>query len=253
MFHRNTYHILLCFVIVSCLAQQASAGLLTITSMPVQTAGDLPHTNFHSAKLGDGTGGGVLGWANLSPDAVSTYDPVTGALDLYLKIYSSSLDSATNNPDRSIGNAHGVGSDLVGSQFTADPLIFGSGTGNVIGTITWTFDFFVYLEFFDAIPEIIPPVTMQFVDFNYVTTEDGFVANTWDGTNLTLWGADGTYLEDGKFDVSTTTIGFDFVGVTTGSPVVPEPSSFMLLLMGTTCLGGVGFWKRRSRGIPEQG
>ncbi|MCH7687632.1 MAG: PEP-CTERM sorting domain-containing protein [Planctomycetes bacterium] len=99
---------------------------------------------------------------------------------------------------------------------------------------------------------------MTFVDFEYVMTADNFTANTGDGTNLTLWGADGTYLDSnvegggvGKFDTSTTTIGFDFVGVT-GEIFNPEPSSFILLLMGTTCLGGVGYWRRRRRCLPKQ-
>jgi hypothetical protein len=261
MFVRKTYRILMCFVVVSCLAKQASAELLTITSMPVQSTGDLPHTNFHSSDFvnddgsTDATGGEVLGWANLNPNVDSTYDPVSGALDLYLRIFGSHLSAEANTSP--IGLAHGIGSGLFGSLFTADPLTPGSGTGDVNGTIAWDFDFFVYLEFFDDTPNLRPTVTMQFVDFNYVTTEDGFVANTWDGTNLTLWGADGTYPEgsmDGKFDSSTTTIGFDFVGVVgPTTTMVPEPSSIMLLLMGTTCFGGVGFWKRRRRGVPEQG
>ena len=175
-----------------------------------------------------------------------------GDLDLHLRIYLSSEDAFANDldpniPPVSIGNAHGVSSSLDGSKFN-------QFDGNVIGTITWTFDFNVILVFFpNDFPSTKLPVTMSFVDFNYVTTDEGFTANTWDGTNLTLLGADGNYLGagfegGGKFETNTTTIGFDFVGVTT----IPEPSSIILLLMGTTCLGGVGFWKRRRRDVPKQ-
>lgn len=218
-------------------ANPVSAELLTFTSLPTLAEGLVPHTGFHNANLGGGTGGIVKGWGNLSPDFTSTYDPVTGDFDLHLNIYSSSGNAATNNPNQAVGQAHGTSNNLVGSDF-------GQFDGNVVGTIDWTFDFFVTLLFFED--PSITDITMQFVDYNYATTNDGFVANSWDGTNLTLWGVDGTYLGPdvdggGRFDVNTTTIGFDFVGVTEPS-VIPEPSSFWILLMGMICLGT--YWKR---------
>ena len=247
MFKLNTCFVMTFFVVMAGLAKQASAELLTIISLPVETSNPLPHTNFHASNTGSGTGGSILGWANLSSAAPSTYDPVTGDLDLHLNLYTTSANALANDPIQSIGEAHGVSSNLVGSDFN-------QFDGNVIGTIDWTFDTNVALVFFQH--PLMTNVTMTFVDFDYVTTADGFTANTWDGKNLTLWGADGTYLGagfegGGKFDVESTTIGFDFVGVTDGT-VIPEPSSMMLLLMGTTCLGGVGYWKRRRQGIPKQ-
>jgi len=184
MCDHNTSRILLCFVIVSCLTSQVSADPLTIISLPVETRDPLPHTNFHSSDVGDGTGGGIKGWANLSADSPGTYDPITGDLDLHLNLYTTSANALANDPIQSIGNAHGVSSNLVGSGFN-------QFDGNVIGTIDWTFDTNVALVFFEH--PLMTNVTMTFVDFDYVTTAANFTANSWDGTTLTLWGADGTY------------------------------------------------------------
>lgn len=204
-------------------------GPLPIVELPLNTSEPLPHTLFHSSDWSYGTGGAILGWGALDPATPSTYDPVGGVLDLHLDIFAES--SFTNF----LGNAHGTSNDLKASEFN-------DFDGSIIGTITWEFDGYLPAAF-----ELLPfdpdtdTVTMSFPDFDYGPSAAGFNFASYEGQALTLEGADGTYLGDGKFDTSTTSLGFEFVGI-----VAPEPSSLALLATGLLTLAGAG-WRRRGR------
>ncbi len=181
----------------------ASAVPLTIIATPTDTVGPLRHNVFHDATGEGGMSGPINAWFDLDTTETSTWDPVTGILDLYVVLYD---DSTLTNQ---IGYAHGQSNTLFGAGF-------GDFDDTSLGFITWTIS--------DIFESFVGAVTMEFIDHAYPGDSSGNVPNTWVGNTVTLWGADGTHNGDGTF--SGATKGVDMVFV------VPEPPILMLMVLG---------------------
>ncbi len=186
------------------------------------TSGPFIHNVFHTSTNG-GSSGSILAWWGLNSAApVSTYDPMTGDLNLYTKIYDgSNFATATQ-----LGTAMGVGSNLM--NYTND-----GGTG---GSIAWNFDFSgfgtstlkTYLGGFDT-PGAI---TTSFLDQIYVASAT-YPQNSYSAGVLSLWGS-------GQVE------GTKYLGVDLVVQTVAEPSSVMLLAIGAIGLGMTRHITRRS-------
>ena len=164
-----------------------------------------------------------FGGFTLDETKTSTYDSVSGNLEVHVNIYKD------QNFTYFRGNAVGTSTNLVGSNF-------GGNTGAVGGNIQWDFsnltkDLYSYLGGSEK------TVTMTYLDKTYVDA-----ANSWDGKSLTLWGADG-YTGSGKHGYSRAYLGSDVVMAT------PEPSTLLLLGSGIV---GLGYWGYRRKGEGEK-
>lgn len=216
----------LCILVMAVNAQ----ATLTITSTPQATSGPFRHNVFHTAHTSGGAGGTILAWFDLDTTApTSTYDELTGALAINIGIFTSS------GLTTQIGTATGTGVGLVGSDLNLN-------LNNIVGTITWNFD--MSLGSGSSLATHLGSnghgtggdtysITQTFLDTDFVPSAEN-VPNGWDGTNLTLWGADGY--------TSGTTYGNATLGVDMVATAVPEPTSLML-----TGLGLVGFAALRRR------
>lgn len=214
------------------LAVGAQASVLTIVDTPQATSGPFRHNVFHTASSSGGAGGTILAWFDLDPDAsTSWYNPLSGDMVLNIGIFTGS-SLATQ-----IGVATGTGVGLVGTDLNLN-------LDMIVGTITWDFDMS-----FDSGSNLAGyladqghstggdtyQVTQTFLDTDFVPSADN-VPNSWDGSNLTLWGADGY--------TSGTTYGNATLGVDLVATAVPEPTSLMVMGLG---LVGVSLLARRRR------
>ncbi len=234
---RNHGLTLLGVVSVLSLAGSARANVLTITSTPQENTGSFLHNVFHTADSNGGAGGSILAWFDLDTTQSSTWDPVSGALSLHVNVYS---DAGLSNL---IGTAHGVhGSDaLEGSDFNAFD-------NSMIGVIDWNIDltgasaFATYMTGkLGAQPSGGWTLGLQYADHNYVTSSQGYRANSWENGAVTLWGADGTRRANG-YQFDNAILGTDLVFT---ARAVPIPGAMALGAIG---LGFAGLIRRRMGG-----
>ena len=229
-FNRSTsVRLVLTVCVVVVLGSPAYADPYQIIATPQETSGSFAHNAFHTSESHYGMGGALLGWFDLDPGYISTYDPLTGALDLRVNIFSSASLSAAAE----IGSAHGT--------TVVDPMLaseFNDFDDVVIGSITWTFsdlsasDLKTHLDSSGlATGSDSAEDTIHFIDHDYVTSTVGHTANTLDGDFMTLWGSDGFHLGGGMFDTSTTILGMDLVAQLAPNPI-PAPGSLLLGMLG---------------------
>lgn len=189
---------------------------LQIIEMPLDnTSGAnelLRHNLFHTADSAGGTLGAEVAWFDLDTSMVSTWDPVTGALDLHVLIFQE--DDLTVP----LGTAHATG----------NLLFSGVGPEGLLGTITWDFNTIV-----GGI--LANPITTSYYNFAYGDDTAGYVGNSLDGNVVTLWGADGDYIGNGDFDTTNglTTLGVDMQFIV----AAPEPSILVLMAIGLIGFG----------------
>ncbi len=224
----------------------AQATPMTIVSSPQNTVQPFAHNVFHNAGSNGGQGGNIRAWFDLdaSLGAANFYDPTTGALEAGFLLFE---DAAFTNQ---IGTVSAIGTGLLGTTL-------GDGVENdvVVGTVDFTITltsadggFLAYLENrFGPSPTDTFTITMSFSDVLYVTSADGRTPNSFDGTDLSLWGSDGTYIGSsllggdggrGGFG-DTADLGVDFV------VTVPTPGIALLLLPGL--LAGFAAGRRAAR------
>lgn len=254
---------LLATVFSLCCSTSSHAVPLQIVSSPQENSGPFLHNVFHQASGSGGASGSILAWFDLDATQLSVYDPATGALNAYFKIFSGS------NLSTQIGTATAVGTGLLGSALSDMTEV-----NAILGSITWTLavtspsstTFDNYMEGRDgdvgdtnsAFMQTAPntwTITQRFADLRYVTSSLGYTANSWDptGGSLTLWGADGTFIGSDKGPLNgpggmggfggSAELGVDLV-LKTGAVVTPEPGTLLLLGSG---LAGLGIVRRRKR------
>lgn len=222
------------------------AAAIQIIASPQNTAGGLRHNTFHTADTGGGQGGTVLAWFDLDTTlgAANDYDPITGDLTAGFSIFS----------DETLTTA--IGTAVATGNVSAAALSDATQNNVVIGSLTWTFDLgldvtsdlYAYIEasFGAEADDIWTDVTTtDFADVQYATSPQGRTANTFVGGELTLWGADGTFIGSnllggpggkGGFGTSST-LGVDLV------LAVPEPGTATLVILG---LAGLATRRRRA-------
>lgn len=226
----------------------AHAASMTIVATPQETGAPFAHNVFHSASGLGGASGTIFAWflldTSLAPGEVNAWDPVTGALEIHVNVYSTSAHTTL------VGTAIGVSSNLFIANMNAPD----AQNGGLIGNITWTIDAGA-LAFINGQPAAVPAVaattSQAFVDRKYTaTTAGGFQPNS---TNIvggmrtvTLWGADtasllNTATSGDNFNTVTTSLGTDLV-----FQVVPLPAP--LLLLGSGLVALVGLRHRQARG-----
>ena len=211
------------FVLLLLCVGFTSAQAAQIIATPTESSGGFRHNVFHTAGSRNGTSGTVLAWYDLDMTQTSTWDSGTGALTLYVDVFTNSSLTTL------IGKATGTSPDLAGANFSAP----GSQDGGLIGTIDWTFDAPV------AAVLGTPSITMSFIDHDYATSSDGFNANSLELPIVTLWGADGTYDDmTGAFDTNSTTLGTDLT-----FQVVPVPAAVWFF---GSALGLLGWIRRKA-------
>ncbi|MEZ5563762.1 MAG: VPLPA-CTERM sorting domain-containing protein [Gammaproteobacteria bacterium] len=216
-------------VAVSLAAPLASAA--TIIATPQETGGGFLHNVFHSANANGGASGTIWAWVDLdtSYGASNDWNAATGALEIHVNIYA---DSALTSLQ---GTAVGTSANLLGANFSAP----NAQNGGLLGNIVWDFDAaaLAYLQSKDA--AITDLLSQAFVDRNYVTSANGFQANSLANNSVTLWGADSAALlntntSGSNFDTATTILGTDLVFT-----VVPVPAAVWLFGSGLAVLGAV--------------
>lgn len=189
------------------LAAPATVSAAPIIALPTDTVGPFRHNVFHDASRGDGTAGDILAWFDLDTSKASSWDPVTGVLDLNIRLFE---DSALTS---FIGTAHASSTDLRGADFNDwDDL--------TIGFINWTFDS-------DSMRHLglgTASIAQQFIDHDYAMDSSGNVSNSFLNRTATLWGADGDRRDDAMFTGAT--LGVDVV------IVIAEPATWVLLGLG---------------------
>jgi hypothetical protein len=139
-----------------------------------------------------------------------------------------------------------VGTNLLGATF-ADL----SENNVIVGTIDWSIDLSssagsvleTYLEttFGDELDDVWERQT-KFADVFYITSPQGRTANTWTGLDLTLWGADGSFIGSNKLGGPGGLGGFG-TSADFGSDVVmtvPEPATLLVTLGGLVGLAIAG-------------
>lgn len=208
-------------LMISLLALVPTAAMsLQILSMPTDSTGGTTdpfrHNLFHDASSGNGTNGDVLAWFDLDTSFSNTWDPVTGALDLHVLVYTDADQNSF------LGTGHATSANLFGAGF-------GDFDDISLGLIDWSFDAGAAAALFTN------SIQMDFIDHAYLPDTDNNLPNTWVDNTVTLWGADGTQITNtGGFTGST--LGVDMVFV------VPEPSIVLLMALG---LFGVGVFARK--------
>jgi hypothetical protein len=236
------------------LADPARAVPLTLVSAPVNPTPPFGHSAFHDASRRGGDDGDLLAWLelDLSVGNANFYDPDTGVLHAAFDLYTDSSFTTLIGTAQATGNVPGA------------PLSDGVPHNAVVATISWDIDlsasvggnFYDHLEagFGPEADHVWEGLVTSFADINYTTSVDGRTPNTWDGTELSLWGATGNFLGSekgpgggpgGKGGFGNTSfLGVDFV-VETGAPV-PEPATALLVGLGLLATTAAARRMRRS-------
>lgn len=209
----------------------AAAEALTLVDSPQQPSGPFRHNLFHSADSSGGASGDVLAWFDLDTGfgAANFLDPATGDLEAHFDLFADSTLTTA------IGTAFASGSVDVAELSDA-------GEADVIvGTLEFDFDLgaapasalAMHLEasFGPEADDVWEDIALSFADVQYATSSDGRTANTFDDTDLVLWGADGTFSGSSRLGGpgglggfgSTSSVGVDLV------VTVPEPGPAALL------------------------
>lgn len=212
------------------LSAGAAAAPLTIVATPTEVSGGFLHNLFHSASKNGGAGGSIYAWLDLDTTQLSTWDPDTGDLTLYLEVFSDS--SLTTSQ----GYVTATSTDLLGANLSGQD----AQDGGVLGSINWDFDAaaLAYMQGLDA--GISDNTSQTYIDHKYSdTTLDGYQPNSFDSKSVTLWGADTAALigSGPNFDVNATTFGTDLV-----FEVIPVPGAVWLFASALGLLG----WIRRA-------
>ncbi len=223
--------LVLSVLVILALPVVAGASPLILFSTPQSTSGPFLHNVFHTASSHGGSGGQIKAWFDLDSAFTSTYDPMSGDLLIHINIFSD------KNYTNAIGTAVGTGVGLVGSALNAN-------VDAVVGTISWSFDMSAsggtdglstYMASQGLGSGTAYAVTQTFLDTDFVPTANN-VPNSWDGANLSLWGADG---HTGGTSYNDATLGVDMVAS------VPEPGS--LVVLGVGLLTAAGARRRRRK------
>jgi hypothetical protein len=202
-----------------------------IVDTPLSNSGSFRHNVFHSNSSGGGSGS-ILAWFDLDTSQSSSYDPTTGAMTLYVNLFSSfgDADSGSNV----VGTAVGTSNNLLGSNFDG-------GAISMVGNITWSFSVNGggSISADGSTISDGDTVTMGFTDKTYVANAYGTAsANSWneEPNTLVLWGGDGdANLNNGTFDNST--LGVDLVSVI--ATPIPAPGAVVLAVIGVGFLGSM--------------
>lgn len=232
LFRKNRLLLIPLFSLLAVLPAYADPHEIIAT--PVETSGSFIHNVFHTAGAHGGAGGFIKAWFDLDTTQTSTWDPTTGALNLYVNVFANS--SFTTQ----IGSAVGVTS--------VDPLRasdFNNFDNSVIGVIDWSITlptgsaFRHYLKnHVGHEADHVWDLSLSYIDHDYVTSGQGFRANSWEDDHVTLWGADGEHTGGGQFNTSTTHLGTDIVFQVGPSPV-PAPGAALLASLGFAAVGVV--------------
>jgi hypothetical protein len=215
---------------MSLLSITASAASLTIVSTPTEVSGPFRHNVFHAASGSGGASGSIYAWLNLDTTGpASTWDSTTGALTLYLDVFSDQAQTTK------VGSAIGTSVNLDSANMNTT----GNQDGGIIGNISWDFDAGALAHMQGNDGDILNNTSQVFIDDNYATSTAGYQANTYDNGFVTLWGADTDALIDSGPSFTTgTTFGTDLV-----FQVVPVPAA--VWLFGSS-LGLLGWMRRRA-------
>jgi len=226
---RRLPHVLLSIPLA--LALPGLAGAATLVASPQQTGGPFRHNAFHTADTAGGASGELAAWFDLDESfgAGNFLELGSGDLEAHFDLF---VDSSA---------ATAIGTSFVTGTVDLAALS-GPGQANVIAaTLSFDFDLSagptselagrLEAAFGPEADHVWEDIPLQFADVQYATSSDGRTANTFDGTDLVLWGADGTFSGSdllggpgglGGFG-STSSLGVDMV------VTVPHPAPALLI------------------------
>ncbi len=197
-------------LLLSFLGTHILSETMFFTEILQSNRGPFHYSLLHTAHTQGGQGGKVLSYFALDKEKDNYWDTTEGDLRLSVILYNS-IDLL-----ETVGWAN-----IVGNDFTPDKL----------GKLAWSFKTLghnplaTYLDEHFSEQEGHHLMNISFLPQYYVTSSEGYQANSYKNNVLTLWGQ-----SDSCGDYA---LGVDFVGYT---DAVPEPSSYLIMIIAALLL-----------------